>query len=69
MVNGKLVTLNTEIQNGDTVEIKKSKNARGPSLDWLNPSLGYLGTASAARKCATGSGGKSEPPVSNEGAT
>ncbi|MBM3958687.1 MAG: bifunctional (p)ppGpp synthetase/guanosine-3',5'-bis(diphosphate) 3'-pyrophosphohydrolase [SAR202 cluster bacterium] len=50
MVNGKLVTLNTEIQNGDTVEIKKSKNARGPSLDWLNPSLGYLGTASAREK-------------------
>ncbi|MBI4306928.1 MAG: bifunctional (p)ppGpp synthetase/guanosine-3',5'-bis(diphosphate) 3'-pyrophosphohydrolase [Chloroflexi bacterium] len=49
-VNGRLVALNTALQNSDTVEIKKSKTGRGPSLDWLNPSLGYLATASAREK-------------------
>ncbi len=50
VVNGKLVALNTPLKNGDTVEIKKSKAARGPSLDWLNPGLGYLVTNSAQAK-------------------
>ncbi|MEX0763001.1 MAG: bifunctional (p)ppGpp synthetase/guanosine-3',5'-bis(diphosphate) 3'-pyrophosphohydrolase [Dehalococcoidia bacterium] len=50
MVNGKLVPLNTQLRNGDTVEIRKSRMARGPSLDWLNPNLGYLATAGATAK-------------------
>ncbi len=50
IVNGKLVSLNTQLQNGDTVEIRKSKAPRGPSLDWLNPGLGYLATGSAKTK-------------------
>lgn len=46
-VNGKLVALNSILQNGDTVEVMTSKVERGPSLDWLNPDLGYIKTASA----------------------
>ena len=35
-VNGRIVTLNYEIKNGDRVEIITSQNSRGPSMDWLN---------------------------------
>ena len=49
-VNGKLVSLDTRLNNGDTVEILASKAPRGPSLDWLNPDLGYLNTAGAREK-------------------
>ena len=50
MVNGKLMPLNTQLHNGDTVEIRKARSIRGPSLDWLNSDLGYLVTASAKSK-------------------
>lgn len=46
-INGRLVSLDTRLSNGDTVEILTSKVARGPSLDWLNPHLGYVKTTNA----------------------
>ena len=46
-VNGRLVSLDTPLRNGDTVEILTSRSDRGPSPDWLNPSLGYVKSAGA----------------------
>ena len=49
-VNGRLVGLDTVLQNGDTIEIMTTKTERGPSPDWLNPSLGYVNSASGRGK-------------------
>ena len=49
-VNGRLVSLDSQLNNGDTVEILTTKIARGPSLDWLNSDLGYVRSASAREK-------------------
>ena len=49
-VNGKLVSLQSQLENGNTVEIITSKTVRGPSLDWLNKDLGYVRTTSAREK-------------------
>ena len=46
-VNGKLVSLDTALENGDTVEIMNTKSDRGPSLDWLNANRGYVRSAHA----------------------
>ena len=48
-VNGALVTLNTQLETGQRVEIVVAKQG-GPSRDWLNPTLGYLFTHRARAK-------------------
>ncbi len=48
-VDGALVTLNSALRSGQTVEIVATKEG-GPSLDWLNPELGYLKSPRARAK-------------------
>jgi len=40
-IDGQMLPLNTPLKSGQTVEIITIKEG-GPSLDWLNPELGYL---------------------------
>ncbi|MFH1652063.1 MAG: bifunctional (p)ppGpp synthetase/guanosine-3',5'-bis(diphosphate) 3'-pyrophosphohydrolase [Chloroflexota bacterium] len=49
-VNGKLVPFSYELKNGDAVEIVAARTPKGPSLDWLNPHLGYVKTSHAQGK-------------------
>jgi len=49
-VNSRLVPLNSQLNNGDVVEIMATKASRGPSRDWLNPVLGYVKTSHAREK-------------------
>ena len=49
-VNGRMVSFDYQLRNGDTVEILTSKVARGPSLDWLNPDLGFVRTETARQR-------------------
>jgi len=49
-VNGKMVPLNYQLNNGDVVEIVSSKGDKGPSRDWLSPHLGYVRTSHAKEK-------------------
>jgi GTP pyrophosphokinase len=44
-----MVPLNTQLRNGQTVEIVSVKEG-GPSRDWLNPQLGYLHSSRARQK-------------------
>jgi GTP pyrophosphokinase len=48
-VDGALVPLNTPLVNGQTVEVLTAREG-GPSLDWLNPELGYLQSPRARAK-------------------
>jgi GTP pyrophosphokinase len=49
-VNGRLQPLNYALKNGDVVEIMASKVDKAPSLDWLNPELGYVKTSHGRSK-------------------
>ena len=49
-INGRLMSLDTPLGNGDTVEVVAGKTGRGPSPDWLNPTRGYVATNSARQK-------------------
>lgn len=48
-VDGAMVPLNTPLVSGQTVEVITVKEG-GPSLDWLNPELGYLKSARSRAK-------------------
>jgi RelA/SpoT family (p)ppGpp synthetase len=48
-VNGRLVSLDYQLKNGDQVEILTTRRG-GPSRDWLNPALGYIKTSRARSK-------------------
>jgi GTP pyrophosphokinase len=48
-VNGQLVSLNHQLKTGEQIEII-TVNRGGPSLDWLNPDLGYVNTHRARTK-------------------
>jgi len=48
-VDGVMVPLNTPLQSGQTVEVTAAKEG-GPSLDWLNPELGFLKGARSRTK-------------------
>ncbi|HKW81627.1 MAG TPA: bifunctional (p)ppGpp synthetase/guanosine-3',5'-bis(diphosphate) 3'-pyrophosphohydrolase, partial [Casimicrobiaceae bacterium] len=48
-VDGAMVPLNHVLQNGQRIEIVAAKQG-GPSLDWLNPDLGYVQSHRARAK-------------------
>ncbi len=48
-LDGVIVSLNTPLKNGQTVEINAAKEG-GPSRDWLNAELGYLTSSRAKTK-------------------
>jgi GTP pyrophosphokinase len=49
-VNGRMVPLSYQLNNGEVVEIMAAKGGRGPSRDWLNSALGYVKTSHAKEK-------------------
>ncbi|MFN8639892.1 MAG: bifunctional (p)ppGpp synthetase/guanosine-3',5'-bis(diphosphate) 3'-pyrophosphohydrolase [Dehalococcoidia bacterium] len=49
-VNGRMVPLNTPLENGDVVEVIRSRTPKGPSRDWLIEHLGYLGSSHSRQK-------------------
>ena len=49
-VNGRMVSLNSSVKNGDVIEIMRSRTSKGPSRDWLNSNLGYVRTTHSKEK-------------------
>jgi GTP pyrophosphokinase len=48
-INGRIVTFDHQVANGDVVEILTGKNA-APSRDWLSPERGYLASPRSRAK-------------------
>ncbi|HRD95442.1 MAG TPA: bifunctional (p)ppGpp synthetase/guanosine-3',5'-bis(diphosphate) 3'-pyrophosphohydrolase [Rubrivivax sp.] len=48
-VDGVMVTLNTPLKSGQTVEVVAAREG-GPSLDWINAELGYIASHRARAK-------------------
>ena len=48
-VNGRIVPLTYAVCSGDRIEVLTARHPR-PSRDWLNPNLGYLGSARSRAK-------------------
>lgn len=51
-VNGKIAPLDTPLQNGDVVAIRKDPRRKGPSRDWIHSGRRYVTTATARQKIA-----------------
>ena len=49
-INGRMVSLDYQLKNGDIVEILVSKKDKGPSRDWLSQNLGFVHTSHARTK-------------------
>ena len=49
-VNGRMVPLSYELNNGDVVQVIAVKSDRGPSRDWLNANLGFIKTSQARER-------------------
>lgn len=49
-VNGRMVSLNSQLRNGDVVDVMRSRASKGPSRDWLNSNLGYVRTTHSKEK-------------------
>ncbi|MDR2506866.1 MAG: bifunctional (p)ppGpp synthetase/guanosine-3',5'-bis(diphosphate) 3'-pyrophosphohydrolase [Candidatus Accumulibacter sp.] len=67
-VDGALVTLNTQLETGQRVEIIAAKEG-GPSRDWLNPTLGYLFTHRSRAKVRQWFSAKAQEEAIAEGKT
>ncbi len=48
-INGKMASLDSKLKSGDRIDIITT-NRGGPSRDWMNPSLGYSGSARTRSK-------------------
>ena len=51
-INGRLVSLDFQLRNGDQVEVISAKRG-GPSRDWINANMGYVATTRARGKIRT----------------
>src|SRR5258708_19392162 len=49
-VNGRMVSLNSTLHNGDVVDIMRSRTSKGPSRDCFNGNLAYVRTAHSKEK-------------------
>ncbi|MDP6347320.1 MAG: RelA/SpoT family protein, partial [Dehalococcoidia bacterium] len=49
-VNDRMVSFTYQLQNGDRVDIMRTRASKGPSRDWLNPALGHVATSHAREK-------------------